>query len=135
MPKSSPEKREYMLSYYRRNRARILAYNKERGRVKYVENPEVLLAKARKSNVQLKLEVLSQYGPNKHLMCAWPDCTVTDIDMLSLDHINDNGAEHRRQYAPGYGVYRELRREGYPEGYQTLCHNHNWKKEILRRRG
>jgi len=28
----------------------------------------------------------------------------------------------------------KLKRDGYPEGLQTLCHNHQWKKEILRRR-
>jgi hypothetical protein len=26
------------------------------------------------------------------------------------------------------GVYRSLRNQGYPPGYQVLCHNCNWAK-------
>lgn len=87
--------------------------------------------------VRIKLEVLSHYGPNGMLQCSWPDCEITDIDMLSLDHVNNDGASERKNgYRGGGGIatYQRVRRDGFPEGYQTLCHNHQWKKELMRRR-
>jgi hypothetical protein len=87
--------------------------------------------------VTLKIEVLSHYGPQGKLQCAWPDCSVTDVDMLSLDHVNNDGASDRKNKSRGGGgntTYRRVRAAGYPEGFQTLCHNHQWKKELMRRR-
>jgi hypothetical protein len=87
--------------------------------------------------VQVKIEVLSHYGPQRKLQCAWPDCEVTDIDMLSLDHINNDGAAERQNGHRGGGgfvTYQRVRKAGFPDGYQTLCHNHQWKKELMRRR-
>lgn len=85
-----------------------------------------------------KLDVLAHYGPGGKLQCSWPDCPVLDVDMLSIDHINNDGAEDRRKRGGrgkqgGYMMYRHLQIEGYPEGFQTLCHNHQWKKELMRR--
>jgi hypothetical protein len=37
------------------------------------------------------------------------------------------------QHAGIVNLTGKLRREGYPAGSQTLRHNHQWKKEILRR--
>ncbi len=90
----------------------------------------------RDSVIRIKLEILSHYGPNGKLQCSWPDCEIIDPDMLSLDHIENDGASRRRDKKTkgGYHEYREIIREGFPEGFQTLCHNHQWKKEILRRR-
>lgn len=92
----------------------------------------------RRFDSKTKLDVLSHYGPNGKLQCCWPDCAVTDVDMLSLDHIKNDGAAHRREHGGrghygGYMLYRDLQRDGYPEGFQTLCHNHQWKKELMRR--
>jgi len=86
---------------------------------------------------QLKLEVLAHYGPNGKLQCAWPDCSVIDVDMLSLDHVNNDGAQDRQNGKRGGGgciFYERVRRMGFPSGFQTLCHNHQWKKELMRRR-
>jgi len=62
------------------------------------------------------------------------DCGVTDIDMLTLDHINNDGNTDRKVRGVGSVIYCRLVRDGYPSGFQTLCCNHQWKKEILRRR-
>jgi hypothetical protein len=83
---------------------------------------------------QLKLDVLSHYGPNGKLQCSWPGCSVDDIDVLTLDHINNDGCKDRKNRPGPIQVYRHCRNAGYPEGYQTLCSNHNLKKEVLRRR-
>jgi hypothetical protein len=83
-----------------------------------------------------KIEVLAHYGKNRKLQCFWPGCEITDPDMLSLDHKDNTGNEDRKKSKGNGGVmlYAKLKRQGYPEGFQTLCHNHQWKKEILRRR-
>ncbi|MFE1396776.1 hypothetical protein ACFW53_02415 [Nocardiopsis dassonvillei] len=46
--------------------------------------------------------------------------------MLTIDHVDNNGAEHRREIGGGgEKLYRWLKREGYPPGYQVLCFNCN----------
>lgn len=80
----------------------------------------------------LKIEVLKHYGPGGTLQCSVFDCGVCDPDMLVLDHINDDGSTERKLL--GYpNIYSRLRKMEYPVGYQTLCSNHNLKKELLRR--
>lgn len=83
-----------------------------------------------------KIRVLTHYGPSHALRCCWVDCCVEDPDMLSIDHVHNDGAAARKEgyNGCGSGLYRTLERLKYPDGYQTLCHNHQWKKEILRRR-
>lgn len=83
----------------------------------------------------LKAEVLAHYGKNG-LCCAWPNCAVVDLDVLTLDHINNDGSlERRAGRGKGGDLYRRLRKANYPQGYQTLCANHQLKKELLRHRG
>lgn len=88
-----------------------------------------------KSRTRIKTDVLAHYGPQGKMQCSWNGCEIIDIDMLVLDHIEDDGAQERRD-APnsgkGHELYRKLRNENYPVGYQTLCCNHNHKKELLR---
>jgi hypothetical protein len=89
----------------------------------------------RNSSFRLKTQVLSHYGKGGKLKCCWHGCAVTDIDMLTLDHINNDGKQHKeRGYKGGIGGYGQLRLAGYPSGFQTLCANHQLKKEIVRNR-
>ncbi len=84
----------------------------------------------------IKTEVLSHYGKQSKLQCCWPGCEVLDPDMLTIDHIDNSGAEARRKDKNNGGatLYARLKRQSYPDGFQTLCHNHQWKKELMRRR-
>jgi hypothetical protein len=87
------------------------------------------------TRLRAKEEVLAHYGPAEKLQCCWEGCTVIDPDMLTIDHIDNTGSSDRKgSYKGGVSFYMKLKRDGYPEGFQTLCHNHQWKKEILRRR-
>lgn len=70
------------------------------------------------------MAVLTHYGNGK-LACLW--CGEDRLPCLTLDHINDNGAEHRRQL--NGDVYHYLRKKDYPEGYQTLYMNCQWIKK------
>jgi hypothetical protein len=82
---------------------------------------------------ELKVEVLKHYGHLGILQCVWEGCEVDDPDMLTLDHKNNDGAEHRRTMKGS--LYQWVKSHGYPEGFQTLCANHQLKKELLRRFG
>ena len=68
---------------------------------------------------ELRLRVLGYYGGGK-LACA--QCGFDDERALSIDHINNNGAEHRREIGR-VSIYRWLKARNYPDGYQTLCMN------------
>jgi hypothetical protein len=83
-----------------------------------------------------KAEVLSHYGPKGKLGCCWSHCNVKDIDTLTLDHVNNDGAAHRKKVRglTSYRLYGWIKNKGFPEGFQTLCWNHQWKKEIARTR-
>lgn len=110
------------------------------------KNPEKVLAwrlagaeKLRVDNTarrnELRIETLSHYGPSSQLQCSWPECGIIDPDMLVLDHINDDGAAQRKTgCGRGWNFYRWLKKHNFPEGYQTLCCNHNHKKELIRSR-
>ena len=120
---------------YLNNREAILL----RVRLRYEAKGDEIRAKnvvyGQKRIAELKYEALKHYSQNGKPQCVC--CGVDDIDILCLDHINNNGREEIRKYGL-YGstkLYLRLKRNSYPEGYQTLCMNCNWKKEIVRRRG
>lgn len=76
----------------------------------------------RKSNDKLKYEVFMHYSEDL-MICNC--CGETTIKFLTLDHINGNGAQHRKEVGSARQVYRDLRKNNYPEGYQILCYNCN----------
>ena len=96
---------------------------------KYRElNREKLREDSRQRRRKFKQQILERYGRS----CAW--CGFTDIRALQLDHINDNGAEDRKNLVGGnYGgaeFYRKLIKAGLPDGYQILCANCNQIKQL-----
>lgn len=89
------------------------------------ECKDKLLARDRKKNQVLRDEILSAYG-NKCQCCG-----ETTQRFLSVDHVNNDGAEHRRQenMQGGQALYRWLRDHDFPkEGFQLLCFNCNLGK-------
>lgn len=86
----------------------------------------------------LKLEVLAYYGKGA-IACNY--CGFNNIDALCLDHIADNGADHRRELGisgrgnkSGTNTYEALKGAGMPDGLQILCANCNMIKELQRKR-
>jgi hypothetical protein len=71
---------------------------------------------------------LDAYG----LLCAC--CGESHEEFLCIDHVNNDGNVHREEIrgkASSGGslvTYRWLNKNGYPEGFQTLCHNCNFAK-------
>lgn len=80
---------------------------------------------------KIKLEVLTHYSKRKPV-CNEKDCDIDDIDMLALDHINNDGASHRKEVGVKNGVfmYEWAKKNNYPKMFQVLCWNHNIKKQL-----
>lgn len=76
----------------------------------------------------LKLRVLTHYSGGKEPFCVC--CRETTNFFLTLDHINNGGAEDRIKYGEGSTFYLSLVRRGFPEGFQVLCSNCNLGKQI-----
>jgi hypothetical protein len=57
-------------------------------------------------------------------------CGEDDVRFLSLDHVENDGNEHRKTYNCQQ-IYWLAKKEGYPKDkYQLLCHNCNMGKSI-----
>jgi hypothetical protein len=94
------------------------------------ETPRATLA-ARSYNAALRLEVFTHYCGGETPSCQCPGCTTTYIEFLQLDHINGDGAKHRKENNLGTGgprLWRWVRAQRYPEGFQVLCRNCNGAK-------
>ena len=75
---------------------------------------------------KLKMGVLGHYSHNT-FMCA--HCDHGDLDVLTIDHINGGGRQHVLQLRrDGTFLYRWLKNNNYPDGFQVLCANCNLKK-------
>lgn len=74
---------------------------------------------------RLRAEALAAYGER----CACPGCHVVHAELLTIDHINGDGAEHRRSLGRGTrDFYGWLKRQGYPPEFQALCGSCNIAK-------
>jgi hypothetical protein len=71
-----------------------------------------------KNRQALKQEVINHYGGK----CAC--CGESETAFLAIDHINGGGNAHRKKINRRT-IYQWLKNNGYPEGYQVLCHNCN----------
>jgi hypothetical protein len=82
------------------------------------------VAHQKKSRTLLRAEVLREYGH----ACAC--CGESAQEFLALDHIFNDGGEHRREIKrAGSRTYAWLKRNGFPKDrFQLLCHNCNMAK-------
>jgi len=73
---------------------------------------------------QLKEKLVAGYGG------ACRCCNQKEVAFLTIDHINNNGAEERRNgHRTSTALYRRLVRNNFPGGYQLLCWNCNAAKQ------
>jgi hypothetical protein len=125
--------REKILEYQKRERAKNPEKHRERRRQWYIRNRDTRREWLKENRKNRKLEVITHYGGK----CQWPNgCDVRDPDMLTIDHINGNGANHRREFKkigqPRIDAW--LIKNNYPAGFRVLCFNHNIKHYLNMRR-
>lgn len=101
--------RERHNEYHRNYKARLQGQRK----LKMIEDKA-------KNNRQFRYEAVQHYGG----YCAC--CGESQFEFLCIDHVNGNGAEHRKSIK--VSIYRWLERNNYPEGFQILCYNCNMAK-------
>lgn len=98
-----------------------IARSKERSQrpeVRKKENEDI-----RKRRMRIKDAVFAAYGGYKCVCCG-----ETEKLFLSLDHINNDGAKHRKSISgkrttAGAPFYAWLLRNNFPNGIQVLCMN------------
>lgn len=110
--------------YYHNHREAILAQVKEHA-LRNAENKRIYARDRRNSE---KLAVLKHYGGGQ-IACVI--CGESRLPCLSIDHINSGGTKHREVInRKGSGFYSWLKKQNFPEGYQTLCMNCQFVKRI-----
>lgn len=124
----------YMREYNRRNSDRVKAQKRDYWNRKRKNDPEWRESeRVRQLEYyhRVRREVLNAYGGMKCNCCG-----ETEEQFLTLDHINNDGAAHRRELlgksgkVPGVtgSLYGSLKKKGYPPGFQVLCMNCNFSK-------
>lgn len=115
----------YNRDYYLANRERIIARTlkwREENYEKYIEHQK---NSNRAAIGRLRAETYEKYGGAR---CAC--CGETEMAFLTLDHVNGGGNRHRKEIGgsgsgSGEKIYRWLRDQNYPPGFQVLCWNCN----------
>jgi hypothetical protein len=117
----NPDKqREGQRAWKQRNREHVRAYQREWK----ANNPENVKAQSAAAWQKLRREVIEAYGG----LCRC--CGVSDLPFLTIDHVNVDGAAHRKLVGAGAPMYYDIRRRGFPAGFQVLCHNCNQGRYI-----
>lgn len=88
---------------------------------------ECVNKRVRKKWKELREEIFNYYG----WKCTC--CGETIKEFLSLDHINNDGFKDKNPNGDkksGKELYLLVKKQGFPDKYQTLCMNCNWGKKI-----
>jgi hypothetical protein len=126
MRSEDPEKyRALLKEKYRRRKAsgwkddpeKIQARNARR-------DPARMREQGRMQRLALTKETFDAYGG--HCVC----CGETNYTFLTIDHVNGNGTQHRKELfgdrKAGIHMYRWLRTQGFPQDdYRLMCFNCN----------
>lgn len=117
----------YNREWYQRNKERIREKKRLNMQRYRNEKPEKYRNQSRQSKYRLKQKVFDTYGR----FCVI--CGFGDIRALTLDHINNNGAEERKILGER-GVYRRAVEKYRPDEYRIICMNCQFIKRVEARR-
>jgi hypothetical protein len=97
-------------------------------RMYYQQHRSEILLQAQKKNkgegIALRMEMISAYGGK----CTC--CGEQEPIFLTIEHLFRDGRAHREQVGTGRGIYRDLRKRGWPKDrYTLLCFNCNMAKK------
>jgi len=88
-------------------------------------HPEIYKGAHKRHNAKLKLSVFSVYG--MACTCCGEDC----LDFLTIDHVNNDGAKHRKEVGGGSSLYRWLVKNKFPrDGFEAMCFNCNLGRRV-----
>lgn len=83
---------------------------------------------------RLRDETFAAYGGYR---CSCPGCAVTEPKVLTIDHTNNDGAQHRRSIGAtrrhemtGVLFYAWLKKKKFPPGFGVMCMNCNFGKRM-----
>lgn len=124
MPLKDPEKRKEYQKLYRR-RPEEKAKRAERSKQERLEDPSRIQKNIKAYKVRLKAEVFAAYG-NK---CSCPGCNIADPRFLTLDHVNNDGAQHRKKVKSGTQVLLWAKRNNFPPSLRLMCWNCNCARQ------
>ena len=116
--------------YYKKNKSRLDKihgeYNKTHKHIVakyYMRNREHRLEYGKQYDQNHRLKVIESYGGK----CVW--CGIDNPIFLTIDHINNDGAKHRKEMRSNRKIYRWLIKNNFPkDNFQLLCMNCNWAK-------
>lgn len=74
---------------------------------------------------EIRQTIFNHYGQKCNCTCG---CNTTNPRHLTLDHVENNGAEHRKEVGKSEFFYRWVIRNNFPEDLQILCFNCNCAK-------
>ena len=145
LPGTPEQNRPYMKAYYQEHKEALLpkqsAYAKERllgpdgDHVRDLRRLRIKQSRQRhqetwrrhnaESRARLRAEMFAAYGSN----CTC--CGEDRVGFLTLDHINRDGAAHRRAVGGSRTgstrqILFDLKKRGWPEGFRIMCMNCNW---------
>lgn len=93
-----------------------------------VTHRDMYNAAAKARGIKIKIDAMNAYGGCK---CNCPPCGETILSGLNIDHINGGGTQHRKKVGNGgYSMYRWLKNNNYPPGFQVLCATCNLSRQL-----
>lgn len=111
----SASRREYQKDYRERNAERLTKYHAD----KYERTKETGRLVRKRHYEKWKKAVFDHYGHE----CSC--CGEKEPKFLTIDHVNDDGAEHRKEVSAGIVLFRWLVTNGFPRTFRILCFNCN----------
>jgi len=125
--------RRNMRRYRTKNRERLRIIDTENCYKKYQENPEKKRKDTRNCYYRLKWKTLVHYSGTDPPHCTC--CGITEMSMLTIDHLNNDGNHHRKNVGgrSGYRLYQYLKKQGFPDNLNLTvrCFNCNISRYYL----
>ena len=118
-------RRKWKREWYKKNRDHVLEYN---GKWQHnnLDKKREYHKKRRREQREIVLKHYSK-GQLKCNLCGYNK----DTRALAIDHIDNNGSKHRKiTKGGGERTYNWLIQNNLPDGFQVLCQNCNWLKEM-----
>lgn len=131
-PVAHEKYKQYLRDYHKKNKERIAKQKSEYLAKKRINDPDFF---ARKNERSLQHYHSLRHAAFDHYGWKCACCGESIEQFLSIDHVNNDGAQHRKQMNPnsegngkGTSIYGWLKKNNYPSGFQTLCMNCNHGK-------